>query len=73
MAENDLTEKSQLVNERATIVEKRNNLENGIDKDKRNSRKNLNEILGEKVVLDNKDKLINDYHELIYTEYSDEY
>ena len=52
---------------------KENNLGNGTNKDKRRSRQNLNEILGEKVVLDNKDKLINDYHELIYTEYSDEY
>ena len=51
---------------------KKNNLGNGTIRMRR-SRQNLNEILGEKVVLDNKDKLINDYHELIYTKYSDEY
>ena len=74
VAENNVTEKkSQSLNKRITTVEKRNKLENGTDKDKRRTKQNLNEILGEKVVLDNKDKLINDYHELIYTEFSDEY
>lgn len=74
LAKNHISEKETMANtNRTSTVEKRKDIENGTGQDRDKAKQNLNEILGKQVILGNKNKLVDEYYGLIFTEYSDEY